>query len=227
MEVNNKIYFEKKNPENYINDKKELIIGPLSYNKSFNKKKILKYKIFTLTLIIIIIFLIIYILIISKKLNESEYFRKLYKIFRADFDIKLFLKNKTEFYYMNRRKFLKNKYNESYIKTFQDKLNYLVIHESPEYKSNIVDKIKLSEYSKKILGKDICIPILKIYNNLEEINLNELPDKFVLKCNHGSEMNIFCKDKSKFDLEQAKKQLNKWMNTNYGLLGFEFQYIFC
>ena len=105
-------------------------------------------------------------------------------------------------------------------------MNYLIIHESPEYKSNIADKIKLSEYSKKKIGKDICIPILKIYNDIEEINLKELPDQFVLKCNHGSRMNIFCKDKAKFDLEKAKKILNKWLNTNFAFWGAELQYIF-
>ena len=127
------------------------------------------------------------------------------KYFRNEEDYNLFLMNKTEFYYRERKKYFR-RYNELNLVTFQDKLNYLVIHESPEYKSNIVDKIKLSEYSKKILGKNICVPILKIYNNANEINLDELPDKFVLKCNHGSGMNIFCKDKSKFDLEKSKIQ---------------------
>lgn len=141
----------------------------------------------------------------------------------------LFLRNKTQYYYIKRKNYLKQfhiNYSESNLVTFQDKLNYLLIHESPEYKSNIVDKIKLSEYSKKILGKDICIPILKIYDNVDEINLNELPNQFVLKCNHGSGYNIFCKNKNQFNLQEAKNLLNKWMNTNYGILGKEFQYFF-
>lgn len=141
----------------------------------------------------------------------------------------LFLKNKTEFYYIKRKNYLlslNKDYNESNLITFQDKLNYLLIHESPEYKSNIVDKIKLSEYSKKVIGKDICIPILKIYDNAEQINLTELPDKFVLKCNHGSGWNIFCKNKTQFNLTETKYLLNEWMNTNYGLKGSEFQYFF-
>ena len=119
----------------------------------------------------------------------------------------------------------RSKYNESNLITIQDKLNYLSIHESPDFKSNIVDKIRLHEYSKKILGKDICVPILKIYKNEDEINPNELPNKFVLKCNHGSGMNIFCNDKSNFNLENSKKKLNLWKNINYGLLTSEFQYI--
>lgn len=100
-----------------------------------------------------------------------------------------------------------------------------MIHESPEDKANIVDKIQLRNYSETILGKDICTPILKIYNDIDEINLEELPEKFVLKCNHGSGMNIFCEDKSKFNISKVKKKLKEWMDINYGLLRFEYQYL--
>ena len=51
---------------------------------------------------------------------------------------------------------------DSKLITIEDKLSWLIIHESPIYKSFIVDKIKLHDYSEKILGKDICVPILKI-----------------------------------------------------------------
>ena len=117
------------------------------------------------------------------------------------------------------------KYNDSKIQTIQDKLNWLLVHESPELKTNIVDKILLRNYSKKILGKNICVPIIKIYNDIRDINLVELPDKFVLKCNHGSGMNIICNNKTQFNISDAKKKLNKWMKINYGLISNEYQYI--
>ena len=142
--------------------------------------------------------------------------------------LKLFKENITEFYIKGRERVMKMNgkiYNESNLNTIQDKLNWLIIHEKPEYKANLVDKILLHEYSKKILGKDICVPILKIYNNSNEINLNELPDKFVLKCNHGSGMNILCNDKSKLNFSYIKNNIDKWMDINYGLNNFEYQYI--
>ena len=114
---------------------------------------------------------------------------------------------------------------ENNLITIQDKLNYLLVHESPDFKSKLVDKIILHEYSIKKIGKDICVPIIKIYNNSEEIKLEDLPEKFVLKCNHGSGMNILCNNKSNFDLEKAKYNLNKWKMINYGLKSREFQYI--
>jgi hypothetical protein len=143
-------------------------------------------------------------------------------------NLKLFVDNKTEFYINNRKRFLSNFgiiYNDSNVKTIQEKLNWLLIHENPDYKAKIVDKILLHEYSIKILGKDICVPILKIYNNSDEINLNELPDKFVLKCNHGSGMNILCNNKEKINITYIKRKLDIWMKVNHGLLNNEYQYI--
>lgn len=229
----NKLYSENKFiEEKEIKEKTyNFLLNNSFKNKLFNKinKTKINYKIINIIYIIIITFLISYIFILSNKLNKSKFMNRIFKYFLSSVDINLFLKNKTEFYYKTRKKFLFNvnqKYNESNLTTFQNKLNYLIIHESPQYKSKLVDKIKLNEYNKKILGKDICVPILKIYNNINEINLDELPDKFVLKCNHGSGMNLFCKDKSKFNLEKAKKKLNYWLNYNYGLKKCEFHYLF-
>lgn len=203
-----------------------LLKKPLFKNRNNNKFLLVKL------LFIIIIFIILmafYILHKIKKYKLNYSYNDLIKILTNENDIRLFLKNKTDYYFLKRTNYLREQkinYDESKLITFQDKINYLVIHESPEYKANFADKIKLHQYSKKILGKDICSPILKIYNNTSEINLNELPEKFVLKCNHGSGMNIFCKNRHDFDLEKAKKSLNKWMKTNYGFVGAEFHYLF-
>lgn len=141
--------------------------------------------------------------------------------------LQLYIENRTQFYINGREEFMKSigsKYNDSNIKTFQDKINWLLIHDSPELKSNIVDKILLREYSKKILGKNICVPIIKIYNDINEININTLPEKFVLKCNHGSGMNLICQNKTEFNISDEKKKLNMWMKINYGLEKNEYQY---
>ena len=142
--------------------------------------------------------------------------------------LKLYIENKTEFKIRGRQHIMEicgRIYNDSNISTIQDKLNWILIHDNPEYKSKMTDKILLHEYSKKILGKDICVPILKVYNSSKEINLDELPEKFVLKCNHGCGMNILCNNKSNLDLMNAKNKLDEWLNINYGLKTLEYQYI--
>jgi len=179
---------------------------------------------------------IILFIIISILISLKNYY--LLHIENNDFNINeinnyedklLYLNNRTEFFLKKRIKFLSQyniSYNESNLITFQEKVNWLIIHESPKYKSNIVDKIKLHDYSKKILGKDICVPILKVYDDANEINYDELPEKFILKLNHGSSMNLVCQNKSKFNYTKASKILNNWKKINYGLTTKEFQYMY-
>ena len=134
-------------------------------------------------------------------------------------------------YYKKRIKFLhslkrKRDYNELNLVTFEDKINWLIIHDTNRLKGKCADKILLHNYSKKKLGKDICNKILKIYNSEKEIKIKELPYQFVLKTNHGSDFNIIVKDKIKLNLGKAKKLLKKWMNIDFGVKHAEFHYSF-
>lgn len=110
-------------------------------------------------------------------------------------------------------------------KTIQDKLSWLNIYDTNQLKIKCADKIKLREYCKDVLGEDICVPIIKVYNNVSEINWDELPNQFVMKCNHGSGMNIICTDKSKLNKADAINKLNRWMKDDFAFRnGFEAHY---
>ena len=110
-------------------------------------------------------------------------------------------------------------------KTIQDKLCYLNIYDTNPLKSTCADKILIHDYCKEKLGEDICIPIIKTYNKVSEIKWSELPNKFVIKCNHGSGMNIIVRDKRKLDKKVAEDKLNKWMKEDFTFKnGFEAHY---
>lgn len=110
-------------------------------------------------------------------------------------------------------------------RTIQDKLAWLNIYETNPLKVQCADKVLVHDYVKEVLGEDICIPILRVYDNTKQINWDELPNRFVLKCNHGSGMNIIVKDKSKLDKGAAISKLNKWMTNDFSMRnGFEAHY---
>jgi len=120
-------------------------------------------------------------------------------------------------------------------KTVQDKIAWLIVNDDcNELKAKCADKILIHEYCYEKIGKDICVPILKIYDNPNEINFNELPNKFVLKCNHGYAMNILVdKNKNKLttlkkinliDESDCKRQLSEWLNINFGLINRQEHY---
>ena len=132
-------------------------------------------------------------------------------------------------FYKRRTEFVErsgNHYNESNIVTYDDKLNWLMIHETTKLKVNCADKILVHQYSKRILKKDICNKSLKIYDNPEQINIDELPEKFVLKANHGFGYNIIVTNKTRFNVEKAKQTLSEWLKTDFGKNSEQFHYSF-
>lgn len=99
--------------------------------------------------------------------------------------------------------------------TISDKLQWLKLYDCTPLKTKCADKLRLHEYSKEKLGEDICPNVLKIYGNVDEINFDELPDRFVLKCNHGSGMNIVVPNKKSANLQNIKDKLKGWLNTDF------------
>ena len=109
-------------------------------------------------------------------------------------------------------------------KTFNEKIQWLKLYDrKPEY-TQFADKYEVRKYIKETIGEEYLIPLIGVYNNVDEINWDSLPDKFVLKCTHGSQCNIICKDKTKLDIEESKKKLRKWINRNWYWYGREWPY---
>ena len=93
--------------------------------------------------------------------------------------------------------------------TFNEKLQWLKLHDHNPLYPTMVDKITAKDYVASIIGSEYIIPTLKVYGSVADIQLEELPDQFVLKTNHsgGNSGVVICSDKKKFDLDAAKKKL--------------------
>ncbi|MGX7108535.1 ATP-grasp fold amidoligase family protein [Facklamia miroungae] len=109
-------------------------------------------------------------------------------------------------------------------KTFNEKLQWLKLYDRKPIYKKMVDKFEAKEYVAEIIGNEYTIPTLGVWDSFEEINFNELPNKFVLKCTHDSGGLIICKDKSKLDLENAKEKIIKSIKCDYFLKGREWPY---
>ena len=100
-------------------------------------------------------------------------------------------------------------------KTFNEKIQWLKLNDRKNQYTTMVDKYEVKEYVANIIGEEYIIPTLGIYSSFDEINFNELPNSFVLKCTHDSGSTIICKDKSEFNIEKAKEKINKALKQNY------------
>lgn len=113
-------------------------------------------------------------------------------------------------------------------KTFTEKLQWLKFNDSTEEKALLSDKYeapKIIEQQYGSLGIKI-IPQLGVWERAEDIDFNILPQKFVLKCTHGSAMNIIVKDKALLDIQETRKKLNNWLALDFSMVTgmFELHY---
>lgn len=100
-------------------------------------------------------------------------------------------------------------------KTFTEKLQWLKLFDSTPLKSRLADKFAVRSWVAEKIGDEYLIPLLGVWENFDDINFDDLPDKFVLKCNHGCNMNIIVRDKSSFDMQNAREKLNAWLAFDY------------
>lgn len=108
--------------------------------------------------------------------------------------------------------------------TFNEKLQWLKLHDrNPKY-TMMVDKYEAKKYVADIIGEEYIIPTLGVWNRFDDIDFDSLPDQFVLKCTHDSGGLIICKDKSKLDYYVAKRKIEKSLKNNYYYSGREWPY---
>lgn len=110
-------------------------------------------------------------------------------------------------------------------KTFNEKLQWLKLHDrKPEY-TMMVDKYAVRKYIADTIGEEYLIPLLGVWDNPDDIDFDALPNQFVLKCNHNSGLGMcICKDKAKLDIAKVKAELRKGLKQDYYLTCREWPY---
>ena len=108
--------------------------------------------------------------------------------------------------------------------TFNEKLQwYKVYYKNPSF-HQLADKYNVRDYIKQKIGEQYLNDLLGVYKTPKEIDFEQLPEKFVLKCVHGSGFNLIVKNKKDICFKQTIKLLKKWQKKNYYNKGKEWSY---
>lgn len=109
--------------------------------------------------------------------------------------------------------------------TYNEKLQWLKLYNRrPEY-TMMVDKIEVKSWVSKMIGEEYIIPTIAIWDKADDIDLEKLPNQFVIKCNHNSGVGMFiCKDKSELDINKVKSEVKRGLKENYYRLNREWPY---
>lgn len=110
--------------------------------------------------------------------------------------------------------------------TFNEKLQWLKLHNRKEEYVTLVDKYAVKEYVAKLIGEEYVIPTIGKWDKPSDIEWDKLPNQFVLKTNHDGGGNgiVVCKDKSKLNKRKALRELRHSFYRNTYLIGREWPY---
>lgn len=109
-------------------------------------------------------------------------------------------------------------------RTFNEKLQWLKLNDRHAEYTQMVDKIDAKKYVASIIGDNYIIPTLGVWNSVDEIEWDKLPNQFVIKVSSDSGGIVVCKDKQTLDIEKAKEKLTNGWGKNYYIHNKEYPY---
>lgn len=142
---------------------------------------------------------------------------KLLTLNASEFGDELFLKTKYRLIFARRLDL-------EHPTTYSAKLQWLKLNDRRSEYTRMVDKIEVKKYVASVIGDEYIIPTLKMYDSVNQVNFDELPKQFVIKCTHDSGSVIVCKDKDKLDKKKALEKLNKGLKQNFYYQTREYPY---
>ena len=109
-------------------------------------------------------------------------------------------------------------------KSYNEKLQWLKLHDrKPEY-IKMVDKFEAKKYVAERIGEEYIVPNYGVWSSFDEIDFDALPAQFVLKCTHDCGGLVICRDKSTLDKDMAREKINRCLKRNYYWSSREWPY---
>lgn len=109
-------------------------------------------------------------------------------------------------------------------KDVNEKINWLKFYGDTSMWSTFADKYAVRDYVKSVGLNDILVPLIGKWDSVNDIDWDQLPNQFVMKCNNGSGDVVVCKDKTKLDIEKTKKHFEKLIHEKLSIVSGEPHY---
>lgn len=122
------------------------------------------------------------------------------------------------------------KLNLKHPKTITEKIQWLKLYDNLPIKTDLTDKVLVRDWIKNKIGEQYLKPVYQICSSFDEIDFESLPEKFIVKCNHGCKWHYIVKNKQKylqhdFLIQYSKRLIDNWLTqTFFGWSDFELQY---
>lgn len=108
--------------------------------------------------------------------------------------------------------------------TFNEKLQWLKLHDRNPLYTTLVDKLAVKQWVAEHIGEQYVVPTYGVWERFEDIDFDSLPERFVLKCTHDSGGLAICRDRATFNVDGARKKIERSLKRNYYWLNREWPY---
>ena len=109
-------------------------------------------------------------------------------------------------------------------KTLNEKIQWIKLYDRKKEYTRIVDKLEFKNWIEEKIGKGYTVPVLAVWDGFDDIDLNTLPEKFVIKPNHGSGGTYIHTGNEKADIGKIRELVGYWFDLNHFKTGCEWAY---
>ena len=109
-------------------------------------------------------------------------------------------------------------------KRYTEKIQWYKLYYRNDLMPICVDKYRVREFIESKGLANNLVKLYAVYDKPEEINLNNLPDKFILKTSNGSGTNIICRDKRQINEIDIQKTVKSFLQQTSSSAGREWVY---
>lgn len=108
--------------------------------------------------------------------------------------------------------------------TFNEKLQWLKLYDRNPLYNTLVDKVEVKQWVGERIGWEYVVPTFGVWDSIEQVDFDGLPEQFVLKCTHDSGGLAICRDRATFDRDAARRKIGRSLSRNYFWGGREWPY---
>lgn len=110
------------------------------------------------------------------------------------------------------------------LQTLNEKITWAQMFDVTPLKIQCADKYTVRDYVAEKIGEKYLIKLLAQFDNINEINFDKLPNKFVIKYSEGSGKVFLVPNKKSVDMCAFMSCVRKWVVDEFWALFYEMQY---
>ena len=106
-----------------------------------------------------------------------------------------------------------------------EKINWMKLYGDTTQWARLADKYRVREYVEERIGKEYLVRLYGVWERVEDIDFDALPERFVLKTNHGAGTVLPVTSKRDLNIPETRRKLDEWLKLRYGYRTIEPHYL--